>query len=91
MLKQLRSFSVFLVNLSTCRLWQKPEQISETPANDIRDLSVSENLTLRVLSVQPHLQRDVGIDIAAEVIARLPSEHKYCAGELFQVSICQGE
>lgn len=91
MLKQLRCVSVFLVNLSTRRLWRKPEQISETPANDIRDLSVSENLTLRVLSVQPHLQRDVGIDIAAEVIARLPSERKYCAGELFQVSVCQGE
>lgn len=74
--KQLPSLSVFLVNLSTRRLWQKPEEIIETPANDIRDQSVCENLTLRVLSVQLHLQRDVGIDIAAEVIARLPSEQQ---------------
>lgn len=37
-------------------------------ANDIRDQCVSENLTLRVLLVQPHLPQDVGIDIAAEVM-----------------------
>lgn len=42
--------------------------------------SVSETLNLRVLSVQPHRQRGVGADIAAQGDARLASQPQESRG-----------